>query len=152
MAYLLGHTYKIDDVGPQDTHAAAQHSPKRRACLAHTRGVRLHSNQVNYVERDCEAKLYKHNRASREPNQVGLCKDHRICWKLWTVTTATTNSTTTTYNSSSLLALQPCVGLGLLSPTAKPQSEGPLSTLRLAPTFRPVWNGWPYQELTLPPA
>jgi hypothetical protein len=34
---------------------------------------------VNHVERDCEAELNKHNHGSREPNQVGLCKDHRIC-------------------------------------------------------------------------
>jgi hypothetical protein len=72
-------TYKIDDVGPQDPHAATQHSPKRRACLAYTSRIRLHGNQVNHVERDREAELHKHNRANREPNQVGLCKDHRIC-------------------------------------------------------------------------
>jgi hypothetical protein len=73
---LCAHTYEEDDVGPQDPHAAAQYSPQGCACLAYTRGVRLHGNQVNHVERDGEAELYEHNSASREPNEVGPCKGH----------------------------------------------------------------------------
>jgi hypothetical protein len=39
-----------------------------------------------------------------------------------------------------------------VSPTPNPQPGGPGTTLLLAPTLWPVWHGWLYQELTLPPA
>jgi hypothetical protein len=63
---------------------------------------------------------------------------------------------------SSLLALQPCLGLGLLHglikvkffrggvirrPTPNPQPGGPGTTLRLAPPLWPVWHGWSIRSL-----
>jgi hypothetical protein len=41
---------------------------------------------------------------------------------------------------------------GDVSPTQNPQPGGPGTTLCWTPTLWAVWHGWPYQELTLPPA
>jgi hypothetical protein len=40
----------------------------------------------------------------------------------------------------------------VVSPMPKSQPGGPGTTFRLAPTLWPLWHGWPYQKLTLPPA